>query len=134
MPHSAGRLLFFEDLNEAWYRVDRMVTQLLAAGAFDGVAAIVLGDFTDCRDESFMVMASREDRSKKQPLRKTFEPREAMAEIFGGLGRRLGIPVAAGLPVGHGPGFSPLPLGARYSLEDDGRLRLKEWDWRNDQG
>ena len=32
-PSAAGKILFFEDLSEAWYRIDRMVTQLLQAGA-----------------------------------------------------------------------------------------------------
>ena len=53
----------------------------------------------------------------------------ALDEIFASVGRKLGIPVAVGLPVGHGPNFAPLPLGARYELSPDGSLRLLSWDW-----
>jgi muramoyltetrapeptide carboxypeptidase len=123
-PNGRGKILFFEDVGEAWYRVDRMVTQLRQAGAFDGVRAIVLGDFKDCKDEVHMVR--REAGSEaKVPLRKFFKVREAVEEIFG----QLGVPLARGLPVGHGPNFAPLPLGARYRLSPDGRLSLLQWDW-----
>ena len=36
------------DVDEAPYRVDRMLTQLLQAGWFEGVAGIVLGTWTGC--------------------------------------------------------------------------------------
>ena len=34
------------------YRIDRMIVQIAQAGLLDGAAAIVLGDFTNCDDES----------------------------------------------------------------------------------
>lgn len=43
---SSGKILFLEDVNEPGYKVDRMLTQLKQTGAFDGVCAIVLGEFT----------------------------------------------------------------------------------------
>ena len=49
--------------------------------------------------------------------------------IFGEVGERLGIPVAYGLPVGHGPEHFPLPLGARCKLTEDGRFSLESWAW-----
>lgn len=52
-----------------------------------------------------------------------------LKEIFGGVGQQLGIPVAFGLPVGHGPELAPLPLGAFYELSPEGYLKLKSWDW-----
>ena len=127
-PDSRGKILFFEDVGEAWYRVDRMVTQLLQAGAFEGVRAIVLGDFKDCKDEAHMVR--REAGSEeKAPLRRVYEDREAVDEIFGRLSRGLKVPVLQGLPVGHGPNFAPLALGGRYRLGVDGALTMAGWDW-----
>ena len=41
-----GAVLFLEDVNEAPYRIDRLLTSLRLAGALEGVAAVVLGDFT----------------------------------------------------------------------------------------
>ncbi|MDP3177417.1 MAG: LD-carboxypeptidase, partial [Spirochaetaceae bacterium] len=43
-----GKILFFEDINEAPYRVDRMLTQLRLAGAFDACAGVLLGDWNAC--------------------------------------------------------------------------------------
>lgn len=127
-PSGAGRIIFLEDLGEPYYRIDRMVTHIAQAGMFDGAAAIVLGDFCDCKDENNQCLASADGTGKK-PLRRTYTEREAFDEIFGNVGRRLGIPVAYGLPVGHGPHFAPLPLGATYELSIDGRLTLTSWDW-----
>lgn len=125
-PNPRGKILFFEDIGEPWYRIDRMVTQLCQAGAFEGARAIVLGDFKDCKDEVHMV---RRDTAtdEKVPLRPFYEPPQAIQEIFG----NLGVPVATGVPAGHGPNFAPLPLGATYHLAPDGQLSLADWDWLN---
>jgi muramoyltetrapeptide carboxypeptidase len=140
-PDARGKILFLEDLGEPYYRIDRMFTQVVQSGGLDGAVALVLGDFTDCKDESNQVLKPpsndeereniRKDRKSapKQPLRPIYEEREAFDTIFGEVGRRMGIPVAYGLPVGHGPNFAPLPLGARYELRPNGSLKLLEWDW-----
>jgi muramoyltetrapeptide carboxypeptidase len=127
-PSCAGKILFFEDLGEAYYRIDRMVVQIEQSGMLDGATAIVLGDFCDCKDEDNQCWANAEGTAKKS-LRRTYDQREAFDEIFGRVGRKLSIPIACGLPVGHGPHFAPLPLGARYELDAAGRLSLTEWDW-----
>jgi muramoyltetrapeptide carboxypeptidase len=127
-PSAAGKILFFEDLGEPYYRIDRMVVHIEQARMFDGAAAIVLGDFRDCKDEDNQCWANAEGTTKKS-LRRTYDEREAFDEIFGRVGRKYGIPIAYGLPVGHGPHFAPLPLGASYSLAPDGRLALENWNW-----
>lgn len=124
-----GRIIFLEDVGEAPYRIDRMVVQLLQAGAFFGTAAIVLGDFTGCEDDPNMVRASHDNAEEKKPLRPKIALNEALVETFGRLGERLGVPVAVGLPVGHGPNFAPLPLGAEYELTPDGKVSLQRWNW-----
>jgi len=45
---AADSIAFLEDIGEELYRVDRLLTQLLRAGWFDGVRGIALGQFTDC--------------------------------------------------------------------------------------
>jgi muramoyltetrapeptide carboxypeptidase len=133
-----GKILFLEDIGEPPYRIDRMVTQLVQSGALDGAVAIILGDFTNCEDEDnkrLKPLESGEDPRKlleniesreKISLRRVYTLDESLAEIFGSVGGR---PVAVGLPVGHGPNFSPLPLGAKYRLSQNGELKLLEWDW-----
>jgi muramoyltetrapeptide carboxypeptidase len=123
-PDTHGRILFFEDVGERWYRIDRMVTQLRQSGAFDGARAIILGDFKDCEDDVHRVR--RDATSNDQvPLRPFYPPDHAIREIFG----TLNLPVARGVPVGHGPNFAPLPLGATYRLSPDGHLSLLHWNW-----
>jgi muramoyltetrapeptide carboxypeptidase len=99
----AGSILALEDVTEQAYRVDRLVTSLLAAGAFDAVSGVVLGDFTDC-------------------------PPSAGMEVFDVLRERLStlrVPVASGLPFGHGAWNEPLTLGTPAVLDASaGRLTV----------
>src|SRR5690606_24871595 len=44
-PRLDGAILFLEDVGEAPYRLDRMLTQLRASGALDRVAGIALGEW-----------------------------------------------------------------------------------------
>lgn len=104
-PSAQGCLVFLEDVGEAPYRLDRMLTSLLRAGWFAGVAGIVLGTLTDCDD------SGRPDAA------------EVVAERLG----PLGVPIVAGLAAGHGPRQLSVPLGPVADLDADaGRLRLRE--------
>ena len=116
---AAGKILFLEDIDEAPYRIDRLITQLRLSGRLAGVAAIVLGGFTDCDDRVSQVL-SPDDPNQRIPLRRNFPIDEALQWIFG----QLPIPVAAGLPVGHGPHSTPLPLGQTYRLNPDASLQF----------
>ena len=136
-----GKILFFEDIDEALYRIDRMLQQLLLSGSLSQVKAIVLGNFLNCKDYSASVLAKSPQGRRKhlllespkpqdlKPLRRTYEPQAALKKIWGDLGKQLGIPVLFGLPVGHGPDVSPLPLGAHYELSPQGYLKLMKWGW-----
>lgn len=141
-PQSKGKMLFLEDVDEPLYRIDRMLHQLTQAGAFKEVKAILLGNFLNCRDTVARVLAvePKTDAALKRllndpkpeelkPLRKKLEERKALRDMFGELGDRLGIPVAEGMPVGHGPEIAALPLGADYRLDRRGQLRLVSWSW-----
>lgn len=101
--HAAGRLrlpegciLALEDVTEASYRIDRMLTALLVSRALDRVAGVVLGDFTDCSAGVHRVAVEA-----------------VLAERLG----TLGVPVLTGLPFGHGRPNVPLPLGMPAHLD-----------------
>lgn len=91
-----GAIVLLEDVGERPYRVDRMLTNLLVGGHFEKVAGIVLGDFTDCDPGPDGVTV-------EEVLRERLE--------------RLGLPVATGLPVGHGKRNEGVVLGARARLD-----------------
>ncbi|MFH1464948.1 MAG: LD-carboxypeptidase [Pseudomonadota bacterium] len=93
-----GAIMILEEVGERPYRVDRLLTQLLGAGTFDGVAAVVLGAFVGCTESG-------------QP---DWDAEQIAVEVLGG----LGVPVAAGLPVGHGPQNHAFCWGAGATLRD----------------
>jgi muramoyltetrapeptide carboxypeptidase len=137
-PNTTGRMVFLEDIGEPFYRMDRMMTQLMQAESFNGVRALILGDFTNCNDEDNQCLVAPEagvdprtllnnPQAKKQSLRKVYQQAEAFQEIFA----YLPMPVAIGLPVGHGPNLAPLPLGAKYRLTPEGKFELIKWRWLN---
>lgn len=50
LPDLTGAILFIEDIDEAEYRIDRMLTQLGQAGILKGLAGVAFGQCTNCRD------------------------------------------------------------------------------------
>ena len=48
MPETSGKILILEEVGEAPYRIDRMLTQLRLNGVFDHGAGIIFGNFTGC--------------------------------------------------------------------------------------
>lgn len=95
-------ILVIEDINEAVYRVDRMMQQLLMSGSLDSCAAIAAGDFTLPADDT-----DAADRS--------------VNDVFSEVAERLGVPCITGLPFGHIEDQWTIPLGARATLDADAR-------------
>jgi len=104
LPSLRGAILFLEDVDERPYRLDRMWTHLRQAGALEGLAGVALGEFCGCDDPAGAFTG---------------------AGLLGELAAELGVPVATGLPFGHGRDNRALPHGARARLVD-GRLELLE--------
>ncbi|MGK5082115.1 LD-carboxypeptidase [Bdellovibrionota bacterium FG-1] len=139
--NARGKIVFFEDVDENLYRIDRMVQQLIHSGALKGARAVVLGNFMGCRDTVPSVLVRRPaaqdlermihspQESELGPLRPSLEPSRGIEAIFSEITKAYGIPIARGLPVGHGPEKVPLPLGATFKLSPRGALALMKWDW-----
>jgi muramoyltetrapeptide carboxypeptidase len=95
-----GAIVFIEDVSEALYRVDRLLTQLRQCGLLDAAAGFLLGSFTEDDD-----------------------PVTVLREHFASSGK----PVLAGWPAGHGRPNRALPLGARVTLDAGaGTLTLQD--------
>jgi muramoyltetrapeptide carboxypeptidase len=93
-----GAILALEDVGEAPYRVDRMLTSLAIGGHLARAAAIVLGGFERCRGGP--------DGGE-------------VDDVLDACIRPLGIPVVAGAPFGHGVQNEAFVLGARARLSGD---------------
>ena len=116
LPALDGAILILEDVGEAPYRIERMLTHWRLCGALQRLGGIGFGSFEACDDpqddgEGGNGTSSAARFGLEQVLR------ERTAD--------LGIPVLAGLPVGHGPVNAALPLGIRARLDGDrGRLAI----------
>lgn len=112
LPDLRGAIVVFEDVGEAPYRLDRMLTHWRLSGALGQLAGVGLGSFSGCVDKDRADEPDAAHFSAEQVLR------ERTAD--------LGIPVVANLPVGHTPGNAALPVGMWARLDGDaGRLELQ---------
>ena len=102
-----GTILFIEDIAEPSYRIDRMLTQLQQAGAFEGVRGVVFGAMTRCGPGGGA---------------------EGLLPVLTEFAERLRVPVGAGLPSGHGRPNLTLPFGVDAELTlgtDQAHLRVR---------
>ncbi len=98
---ATGAIAVLEDVGEPTYRLDSLITQLLRTGWFDGVAGVVLGTFEGCGRDAEEVVAERLSY--------------------------LGVPLATGLPFGHGRPQLTVPLGVESDLDvDAGTLVVRQ--------
>jgi muramoyltetrapeptide carboxypeptidase len=96
-----GGILLIEDIDEAEFRIDRMLTQLRRSGYLSGVSGIIAGTFVNCG-----------------------EPELIQAVLTERLGD-LGMPMIAWANVGHGGYFQTFPIGIAAELDADAKtLRL----------
>ena len=107
LPDLRGAILILEDVGEAPYRLDRLLTHWRLGGALQQLAGIGLGRFTGCDDPDGEPREGSPEQARSFTVEQVLRDRTA----------DLGIPVVAGLPVGHEPGNAALPLGVRARLD-----------------
>ncbi len=104
----AGRILFLEDLDEYLYHLDRMLLHLHRSGQLVGLAGLVVGHFSDIKDNAV-------------PFGQT------AYEIIDYYAQRYAFPVGYGFPVGHEPDNQALVVGRQATLTvDAGGSRLSQ--------
>lgn len=111
MPDFDGAILFLEDIDEAEYRIDRMLTQLGQAGVLSKLAGVVFGQCTNCRDPDGSGPGGG------------FTLNTLLQQHLGS----LGVPAYQGAWFGHIADQYSLPVGALAEIDADaGTLRLLE--------
>lgn len=112
-PDTRDCILFFEDVGEEPYKVDRMLTQLALAGKLDSVRGMVLGAFT-----------KQSPNSREADAEQTGTPIAAIAADYC---QQRQIPLLANFPIGHIRSKVTLPIGVRALLDTHTRsLRILE--------
>jgi muramoyltetrapeptide carboxypeptidase len=105
-----GKILVIEDVDEAPYAVDRMLTQLKRSGVLSEAAGFVIGEITDWQQH-------------------VPDPAESLAieQVWQDIIVPLGKPAIVGFPFGHVPNPLTVPLGVRARLDATaGTLTLLE--------
>lgn len=109
MPDFDGAILFLEDVKEAPYRIDRMLTQLALSGLLGRLAGVVFGQCTNC--------------NASEPSYGGFTVSEVLQQHFA----PLGVPAFQGAAIGHIASQFSLPVGVRAEIDADaGSIRLLE--------
>ena len=105
--HTAGSILFIEDVATKPYQIDRMLMQLKLAGKLDDIRGIVFGEMLDC--------VQKNDQDYALP--------EVLLRVVG----QRGIPIVCGLRSGHVSRQNvTLPIGVSVALRVSSReVQLK---------
>ncbi len=108
LPDWDNSILFLEDVNEAVYRVDRMLTELSLAGVLGKIKGFVFGRCTECQPDN-----SYGSLTLEQVLAEHIEP--------------LGIPAFSGSMIGHIEQQFTIPLGIDVEIDAVvGSIRMLE--------
>lgn len=103
-----GKILFMEDVGENVYEINRMLFRLCMAGTLQRLDGIIVGQFTDYREDRTYGTMERMIDAKLRDW-------------------NIGCPVLFGFPAGHVDVNMPLPIGARVSMTvsiDSGQLTM----------
>jgi muramoyltetrapeptide carboxypeptidase len=99
LPKLNGSILFLEDVEEAPYRVDRMLAQLLNAEVLNKLAGLVFGKFTDCHPSN------------------PSEPHLTIDQVQNEYAEKIKCPVVANFQYGHIQRKLTIPIGLQTTLD-----------------
>jgi muramoyltetrapeptide carboxypeptidase len=100
-PQWAKSIVLLEDVAEAPYRLDRMLTHLWQTGSLQQINGLILGSFEECGDIEIIWQRALDLLRENQ------------------------IPIWANFPAGHGSANWTLPLGCEVLMDSNrGRLLL----------
>ena len=108
LPDFSGKILFLEDVSEAPYRIDRMLSTLRLMGALDKVKGVIFGECTECDPGGGYGSLT-------------------LQQIFDDYFKPLKIPAYRGAMIGHIRQQFIVPVGGRVEMDADaGTFRMLE--------
>ena len=106
LPAFDGKILFLEDVEEAPYRIDRMLSTLKLMGALDRISGFIFGECTDCKPGGGFGWLT-------------------MDQIFEDHIKPLKIPAYRGAMIGHIRQQFIVPVGGKVEMDADaGTFRM----------
>ncbi|PUA29589.1 MAG: LD-carboxypeptidase [Cellvibrio sp. 79] len=100
LPDFSGKILFLEDVGEAPYRIDRMLSTLKLMGALDKIAGFIFGACVNCNPGDGYGSLTLE-------------------EIFNDYIKPLNIPAYRGAMIGHIKQQFIVPIGGMVEMDAD---------------
>ena len=100
-PDFKDKILFFEEVGEEPYGIDRFLAQMRNCGMLEGLKGVVIGECANCKDAS------------------GYYP--DVIDTFKYYFSDLGVPCLYGLPMGHTRDQAALPLGVKVRLDADAK-------------
>lgn len=110
-PDYDGAILVLEDVNEAAYRIERMLLQLRLSGALQRCAGIVFGAFTNTGESDDPGLGGS----------------RTVSMVLDEAARAAGIPALCGAPVGHIDDQWSIPIGLDAELDADEHRLTVNW-------
>ena len=101
MPDLEGAIIFFEDIDEEPYRIDKYLNQLRLCGLFDNASGFVFGRFVNCE--------SRQENYEGPTVD------DVINEIMSG----VKVPVIKNIDFGHIKGKLTIPMGIKATIDTD---------------
>jgi muramoyltetrapeptide carboxypeptidase len=108
LPDFDGCVLFIEDVNEAPYRIDRMLTQLRLTGILPGARAVIWGTCSECEPDAGFGSLT-------------------ITDVLNDHVKPLGVPAWQGAMIGHVDRQFTLPIGVDVEVDATvGTIRMLE--------
>lgn len=102
-PDYSGAILVLEDVNEAPYRIERMLLQLRLSGALQRCAGIAFGSFTNTGEKRDTGLGGT----------------RSLSDVIAEAAAAANVPAVRGVPVGHIDDQWSIPLGMEAQLDAD---------------
>ncbi len=105
-----GKIVFLEDVGEAPYKIDRMLTQLLLSGKLEKASGIILGKFSGCDIDNTEI-------TKENSL--------SLSEVFNDRLGHLNIPIINDFSFGHVKDQAIFPVGIEAEIDSSQNNGIK---------